>query len=141
MEEILQLLPHRYPFLFIDRVLSYSEDNGLRAIKNISFNEVYCQGHFPKKFIFPGVLILEAIAQAAVIFLLKKRINLKINENYYLSSIEKAIFKRLVLPGDQLILEVKLIEQRFGLLMFTGNAKVANQVACESSLKLFRKVL
>lgn len=71
MEEILQLLPHRYPFLLIDRVLSYSEANTLRAVKNISFNEIYCQGHFPKKPIFPGVLILEAIAQAAVILLKK----------------------------------------------------------------------
>ncbi|WWO96475.1 MAG: 3-hydroxyacyl-ACP dehydratase FabZ [Candidatus Dasytiphilus stammeri] len=140
MEEILQLLPHRYPFLLIDRVLSYSEANTLRAVKNISFNEIYCQGHFPKKPIFPGVLILEAIAQAAVI-LLKKSIRRSDNEIYYLSAIDQAIFKRIVLPGDQLILQVKIIQNRLGLSICHGIAQVNNEVACESSMKLFRKLL
>ncbi|MEI4259749.1 MAG: 3-hydroxyacyl-ACP dehydratase FabZ [Candidatus Dasytiphilus stammeri] len=140
MQEILQLLPHRYPFLLIDRVLSYSKENSLRAVKNISFNEVYCQAHFPNKPIFPGVLILEAITQAAVI-LLKKSIRRLPNEIYYLAAIDQARFKRIVLPGDQLILEIKLIKTRFSLSSFQGSAQVHNEVVCETSIKLFRKLL
>ncbi|MEI4220404.1 MAG: 3-hydroxyacyl-ACP dehydratase FabZ [Candidatus Dasytiphilus stammeri] len=141
MEEILQLLPHRYPFLLIDRILSYSEENIVSAVKNISLNEVYCQGHFPNQPIFPGVLILEAIAQAAVILLKKKSIRRLPNEIYYLAAIDKARFKRLVLPGDQLILQVQLIQTRFSLSICHGIAHVHNEVACESSMKLIRKLL
>ncbi len=106
IEEILELLPHRYPFLLVDRVLDFEEGRFLRAVKNVSVNEPFFQGHFPGKPIFPGVLILEAMAQATGILAFKSVGKLEPGELYYFAGIDEARFKRPVVPGDQMIMEV-----------------------------------
>ena len=103
IEEILELLPHRFPFLLVDRVLDFEEGRFLRAVKNVSVNEPFFQGHFPGKPIFPGVLILEAMAQATGILAFKSVGKLEPGELYYFAGIDEARFKRPVVPGDQMI--------------------------------------
>lgn len=98
--EILDLLPHRYPFLLVDRVLEFEEHKYLRAVKNVSVNEPFFQGHFPGKPIFPGVLILEAMAQATGILAFKSVGKLEPGELYYFAGIDEARFKRPVVPGS-----------------------------------------
>ncbi|WWP00865.1 MAG: 3-hydroxyacyl-ACP dehydratase FabZ [Candidatus Dasytiphilus stammeri] len=138
VEEILERLPHRFPFLLIDRVLSFENGHFIRAVKNVSFNEPFFQGHFPNKPIFPGVLIIEAMAQATGILAFKSWGNLEQGELYYLASIDKARFKRPVLPGDQMILEVEFIKKRSNMARFGGIAKVTNELVCEASIMCAR---
>ena len=109
IEEILELLPHRFPFLLVDRVLDFEEGRFLRAVKNVSVNEPFFQGHFPGKPIFPGVLILEAMAQATGILAFKSVGKLEPGELYYFAGIDEARFKRPVVPGDQMIMEVLFV--------------------------------
>lgn len=130
--EVLRYLPHRYPFLLIDRVLSCEPGQSLTCLKNVSFNEPFFQGHFPRRPIMPGVLILEALAQATGILAFKTEEHIP-DENslYYFVGIDNARFKRPVGPGDQLILEVTLQRNKRGIWMFTGDAKVDGRVvAC-----------
>ncbi|ACQ67331.1 3-hydroxyacyl-[acyl-carrier-protein] dehydratase FabZ [Candidatus Williamhamiltonella defendens] len=138
IREILDLLPHRYPFLLVDRVIDLKKNKSLRAIKNISFNEPFFQGHFPKKPIFPGVLILEAMAQATGILAFKSKGKLQSGEIYYFACIEKARFKRPVHPGDQMILEVNFLNERLGCARFTGVAKVDEELVCEATMMCAR---
>ncbi|WWO97857.1 MAG: 3-hydroxyacyl-ACP dehydratase FabZ [Candidatus Dasytiphilus stammeri] len=140
IEKILELLPHRFPFLLIDRVLYFEKGHFVRAVKNVSFNEPFFQGHFPNQPIFPGVLIIEAMAQATVILAFKSWDKLEKSELYYLASIDKARFKHLVLPGDQMILEVEFIKERSGMARFRGIAKVNNELVCEASLMCARRI-
>lgn len=112
IEEIIHLLPHRFPFLMVDRVVSYEKGKTLRAIKNVSVNEPFFQGHFPNKPVFPGVLILEAMAQATGILAFKSIEELTPGQLYYFASVDKARFKRPVVPGDQMILDVTYIKER-----------------------------
>ncbi|MFW5927421.1 MAG: 3-hydroxyacyl-ACP dehydratase FabZ [Wenzhouxiangella sp.] len=110
VEKILELLPHRYPFLLVDRVLEYSLENPpeIRALKNVTINEPFFQGHFPGHPVMPGVLLLEAMAQAAgCLAHLAREANGEDNRLYYLVKIDKARFNRVVVPGDQLIFEVR----------------------------------
>lgn len=142
--EIRELLPHRYPFLLIDRVTDYEETVGdklgyLQAIKNVSVNEPQFTGHFPKMPIFPGVLILEAMAQATGLLAFKSFGAPTENELYYFASIDKAKFRKPVVPGDQLIIEVKFIKERRGIAVFTGEAKVDGAVVCSAELKCARR--
>ncbi|NMN92514.1 3-hydroxyacyl-[acyl-carrier-protein] dehydratase len=139
IEEILELLPHRFPFLLVDRVLDFEEGKFLRAVKNVSFNEPFFQGHFPGKPIFPGVLILEAMAQATGILAFKSVGRLEPGELYYFAAIDEARFKRPVQPGDQMILEVEFIKERRGVARFKGVAKVDGEVACEASMMCARR--
>ncbi|WMY97607.1 MAG: 3-hydroxyacyl-ACP dehydratase FabZ [Arsenophonus sp.] len=132
IEEILNLLPHRYPFLLVDRVLDFKEGKFLRAIKNVSVNELFFQGHFPGKPIFPGVLILEAMAQAAGILAFKSVGNLEPGELYYFAGIDEARFKRPVQPGDQMIIEVIFDKSKRGLTRFKGIAIVEEKIICEA---------
>lgn len=107
IQEILKALPHRYPFLLVDRVIDYRPNEWLKAVKNITLNEPYFQGHFPGHPVMPGVLILEALAQATgVLNYLSAERGSADNPIYYLVKIDKARFTRTVIPGDQLILEV-----------------------------------
>ncbi|WWP01643.1 MAG: 3-hydroxyacyl-ACP dehydratase FabZ [Candidatus Dasytiphilus stammeri] len=140
LEKILELLPHRFPFLLIDRVLYLENGHFLRAVKNVSFNEPFFPGHFPNKPIFPGVLIIEAMAQATGILAFRRGRGdkLKPGELYYLASIDKARFKRRVLPGDQMILEVEFIKERSGIARFRGRANVNNELVCEASFMCTR---
>lgn len=137
--EIMQLLPHRYPFLLVDRVLDFEEGKWLRAVKNVSVNEPCFTGHFPNKPIFPGVLILEAMAQATGVLAIKSYGKLNENELYYFASIDEAKFKQPVVPGDQMIIEVNFIKEKRGITLFTGRALVDGKVVCEAELKCARK--
>ncbi|MDP2533830.1 3-hydroxyacyl-ACP dehydratase FabZ [Photobacterium damselae subsp. piscicida] len=137
--EIQQLLPHRYPFLMINRVVNYEEGKTLTAIKNVSINEPQFTGHFPNMPVFPGVLILEAMAQATGLLAFKTFGAPKENELYYFASIDNAKFRKPVMPGDQLVLEVEFLKERRGIAMFNGVAKVDGDVVCSAELKCARR--
>ncbi len=131
---ILDYLPHRYPFLLVDRVLTIT-DNNIVAIKNVSVNEPFFTGHFPQKPVMPGVLILEALAQASgiLIFNLVQR---KLDKDFwfYLAGIDNARFKRIVEPGDQLRLEAELLKVKRDIYKFKCLATVENQVVCTAEI-------
>ena len=137
IQRILELLPHRFPFLLVDRVLNYDitgEHKVLKAIKNVSFNEPFFQGHFPNKPVLPGVLILEAMAQATGILAFTMVGKPQPGELYYFASIDNARFKRPVVPGDQLVLVVEYLKERRGIAKFTGVASVNGEVVCTADL-------
>lgn len=128
IEDILELLPHRYPFLLLDRVTDYKLGEYIDAYKNITFNEPCFTGHFPGKPIFPGVMILEAMAQAAGVLGFKTAGN---NDDLYLyAGIDNARFKRPVVPGDRLDLQITLIKERRGIWKFKGVASVDGKDVC-----------
>ncbi|WP_301098446.1 3-hydroxyacyl-ACP dehydratase FabZ [Otariodibacter sp.] len=139
IREIMDILPHRYPFLLIDRVIEYKEGEWLKAVKNITINEPYFTGHFPSDPIFPGVLILEAMAQATGVLAIKSYGKLKENELYYFAAVDSAKFKNPVVPGDQMVIEVHFIKERRGISVFTGKAFVDGKLVCEADLKCARK--
>jgi beta-hydroxyacyl-ACP dehydratase FabZ len=128
--EIQKILPHRYPFLYVDRVLEIEPGKRLVAIKNVSFDEHFFQGHFPGKPIMPGVLIVEAMAQASGI-LVHKTVESDDNMVYFMS-IDKVKFRKPVVPGDQLVLEVEPLQVRGKVYKFKGEAKVDGKVVCEA---------
>lgn len=139
IEEVLELLPHRFPFLLVDRVLDFKKGKFLKAMKNVSYNEPFFQGHFPKKPIFPGVLILEAMAQATGILAFKSSGKLEPGELYYFAAIDEARFKRPVQPGDQMILKVEFIKERCGIARFKGTATVDEEMTCEAFIMCARR--
>lgn len=141
IQEIMALLPHRYPFLMIDRVLDFTPGESLTAIKNVTINEPIFTGHFPNMPIFPGVLILEALAQATGILGFKTVTERAENELYLFAAIDEARFKKPVVPGDQLVLEVKFLKERRNLWKFYGEAKVDGQVVCTAELMCARREL
>ena len=128
IEDILELLPHRYPFLLLDRVTDYKLGESIVAYKNITYNEPCFTGHFPGKPIFPGVLILESMAQAAGVLGFKTAGNS--DDLYLYAGIDNARFKRPVVPGDRLDLHVDLIKERRGIYKFKGIASVDGKEAC-----------
>ncbi len=137
VEEIMRLLPHRYPFLMVDRVVDYNitdEHKTLRAIKNVSFNEPFFQGHFPGKPVLPGVLILEAMAQATGVLAFTMVGKPEEGELYYFAAVDNARFKRPVVPGDQLILDVEFLKEKRGIASFKGVATVNGEIACSADL-------
>jgi 3-hydroxyacyl-[acyl-carrier-protein] dehydratase len=133
------LLPHRYPFLLIDKVLDYTPGESLTAVKNVTMNEPVFTGHFPGMPIFPGVLILEALAQATGILGFKTVTERSENELYLFAAIDEARFKKPVVPGDTMILEVKFLRERRSMWKFYGEAKVDGQVACCAELMCARR--
>lgn len=125
INEILKLLPHRYPFLLVDRVTEFKPGESLKAIKNVSMNEPYFQGHFPQRPVMPGVLILEALAQATGLLAFRTRQQQAERDSlYYFVGIDKARFKKPVEPGDQLQLAVDLIRTKRGIWVFDTEASV-----------------
>ncbi len=137
--DIMTMLPHRYPFLLVDRVVDFEEGKWLKAVKNVSVNEPCFTGHFPRQPIFPGVLILEAMAQATGVLAVKSYGKLKEDELYYFASIDNARFKRPVVPGDQMLIEVNFLKEKRGISLFTGKAFVDGKVVCEADLMCARK--
>ncbi len=135
IHEILKHLPHRYPFLLIDRVLSLEHGKEIVALKNVSMNEPFFPGHYPHHPVMPGVLIIEAMAQAAALLSFTSAGG-KPDENtvYYFVGIDGARFKRPVVPGDQLILKVKPLRNMRGLWKFSAVAEVDGQVAAEAEI-------
>lgn len=133
--EIQKYLPHRYPFLLVDRVLELEPEKRILAIKNITINEAIFQGHFPVTPVFPGVLIVEALAQASGILAFKSlERSPEDGYIYYLAGTDKTKFKRSVVPGDQLKLEVEIINLRNHWMKVAGKAFVNNQLVCSSQL-------
>ncbi|NQZ23162.1 MAG: 3-hydroxyacyl-ACP dehydratase FabZ [Colwellia sp.] len=139
--EIRALLPHRYPMLLVDRVLDYQPMKTLHAIKNVSINEPVFNGHFPDLPIFPGVMILEALAQATGILGFKSTDGRDENEMYLFASIDKAKFKKPVVPGDTMHLHVEFIKERRGMWKFYGEARVDGKVVCSAELMCARRVV
>jgi 3-hydroxyacyl-[acyl-carrier-protein] dehydratase len=135
IHQILEKLPHRYPILLVDRVLEVDPGKSIRALKNVSINEPYFMGHFPHRPVMPGVLTLEALAQAAALLSFADG-NLQSSKNsvIYFLGIDGARFKRPVEPGDQLILEVEVDRVKAGIHKFNARAKVDGEVACEAQL-------
>jgi len=133
--KILKQLPHRYPFLLVDRVLSIDKGKSIRAVKNVTINEPFFQGHFPYRPVMPGVLMLEALAQAAAL-LAFDAIDTTPDEDsvYYFAGMDGVRFKRPVEPGDQLILEVELVRMKAGIFKFKARALVDDELAVEAEL-------
>ena len=137
IQQIMELLQHRFPFLLVDRVLDYTisdEKKTLRAIKNVSYDEPYFQGHFPVKPVLPGVLILESMAQATGILAFTMVGKPNADELYYFASVENAKFRKPVIPGDQMVLDVEYLKERRGIARFTGVASVDGNVVCSAEL-------
>jgi 3-hydroxyacyl-[acyl-carrier-protein] dehydratase len=132
---ILEHLPHRYPMLLVDRVLELVPGERIVALKNVSINEPFFPGHYPHHPVMPGVLVIEAMAQAAALLSFKS-MGEKSDEKsvYYFVGIDAARFKRPVVPGDQMLLEVCVKATRRGIWKFTAQAKVDGQVAAEAEL-------
>jgi 3-hydroxyacyl-[acyl-carrier-protein] dehydratase len=135
VEEIKEYLPHRYPFLLIDRVVAFEKDKRVVAIKNVTVNEPFFPGHFPHYHVMPGVLIVEAMAQAAAVLSLKSLGHKNDGKwVYYFVGIDGARFKKPVVPGDQLVIEVNQGRVGRGMAKFTATAKVGDTVAAEAEL-------
>jgi 3-hydroxyacyl-[acyl-carrier-protein] dehydratase len=135
IQEILNYLPHRYPFLLIDRVLELEVDRSIVAQKNVTINEQFFVGHFPVKPVMPGVLIVEALAQAAAILAYHSRNKEEAKDIlFYLGSIENARFKKVVVPGDQLRLEISVQRRRARVWKFGGVALVDGDVVCTAEM-------
>lgn len=135
IHEILKYLPHRYPFLLVDRVISCEPGKNISALKNVSMNEPFFSGHFPHYPVMPGVLIIEALAQAAAILTLRTA-NLTTNDDslYYFVGIDGARFKKPVQPGDQLILKATILRERIGIWKYAVQAEVDGRVVTEAEL-------
>lgn len=135
IHQILKKLPHRYPILLVDRVLEVEPNKRIRALKNVTINEPHFVGHFPHRPVMPGVLMLEALAQAAALLSFASA-NTELDDKsvYYFAGIDGARFKRPVEPGDQLILDVTLDRVKAGIYKFSGKALVGDEVAAEAEL-------
>ncbi len=130
INDIKNLLPHRYPFLLVDRVLEFNAGESLVGIKNVSVNEPFFQGHFPEKAVMPGVLIIEALAQATGLLAFSSgKEGGERDTLYYLVGVDNARFKQPVVPGDQLRLEVTVTRQKRGIWVFDTKATVDDKVA------------
>ena len=133
--DIFSMLPHRYPFLLVDRVLDYTPGERLRALKNVTVNEPFFQGHFPGHPVMPGVLIIESMAQACGLLVqLSRQHDPDSRALYFLVKVDKAKFTQIVGPGDQLILEVELKRMIRSMGLFHGRAMVAGKVVAEAEL-------
>ena len=136
LEEIKKILPHRYPFLLVDRVLEVKKGKYCKALKNISGNEEVFQGHFPSQAVLPGVMIIEALAQTAGIVIHSGKEDASSSEIVFFAGIDKAKFRIPVVPGDQLVLETNLINQRSNFWVFEGKASVEDNLAAQAEIKL-----
>ncbi len=135
IHQILKQLPHRYPFLLVDRVLELEKGKRIKALKNVTINEPFFVGHFPHRPVMPGVLMLEAMAQAAALLTFHTQGVAPDDKTvYYFAGIDGARFKRPVEPGDQLVMDVSLERAKAGIYKFKGTTRVGEEVACEAEL-------
>jgi beta-hydroxyacyl-ACP dehydratase FabZ len=132
IEGILDILPHRYPFLLVDRVLEL-EEGRILALKNVTFNEPHFTGHFPGVPVMPGVLVVESMAQAGGVMMLHDMPD-RHSKLIYFTGIDNCRFRRPVVPGDQLLLEVKVVKRRQRFAVLHGVARVGDEVAAEADL-------
>jgi len=135
IHQILKQLPHRYPFLLVDRVLEIEKGKRIKALKNVTINEPFFTGHFPHRPVMPGVLMLEALAQTAALLAFDTLGTTPDDKTvYYFAGIDGARFKRPVEPGDQLTLDVELDRMKAGIFKFTARASVGEELAVEAEL-------
>jgi 3-hydroxyacyl-[acyl-carrier-protein] dehydratase len=135
IHKILKQLPHRYPFLLVDRVLEIDKGKSIKALKNVTINEPFFVGHFPHRPVMPGVLMIEALAQAAALLAFDMLGTTPDDKTvYYFAGIDGARFKRPVEPGDQLILNVTLDRMKAGIFKFKARAMVGDELAVEAEL-------
>lgn len=133
IQKIQSLLPHRYPFLLVDRVVESEPGKRLVAIKNVTVNEPFFQGHFPSKPVMPGVLLIEAMAQATGLLAMESA-NVPKEAIYYLVGVDKARFKSPVVPGDQVRLEVDVLKHRRDIWVFAAEAKVDGKMVASAEI-------
>ncbi len=133
IQEIQSLLPHRYPFLLVDRVIDSEPGKCLRAIKNVTINEPFFQGHFPSKPVMPGVLLIEAMAQATGLLAMASA-DVPKEAIYYLVGVDKVRFKRPVVPGDQLVFDVEVLKRRREIWVFSAEAKVDDSLVASAEI-------
>lgn len=131
---IMRHLPHRYPFLLVDRILEMVPDQRITGLKNVTINEPFFQGHFPDTPIMPGVLIIEAMAQTGGILAIASMQDAKEGTLMYFMGVDQVKFRKPVVPGDQLIIEVKILKKRAKVIRLAGSAKVDGQVVAEGEL-------
>lgn len=132
--EIIKLLPHRYPFLLVDRITHLEEGKRITGIKNVTINEPFFQGHFPAYPVMPGVLIIEAMAQVGGILAFKTELEEKAGQVVYFLGIDKARFRRPVRPGDEIRLELEVLRRRGDVWQFKGEAYVGKKLVAEAQL-------
>ena len=138
--EVMKHLPHRYPFLLVDRVVDFKAGEYLKAIKNVTVNEPFFPGHFPHRPVFPGVLMLEAMAQASGILAFKTTEELPTDESlFYFVGIDDARFKKPVEPGDQVVMEVTVVKRKRDMWKFSATASVDGKVVCSAELMCAKK--
>ncbi|MCW9027342.1 MAG: 3-hydroxyacyl-ACP dehydratase FabZ [Kangiella sp.] len=138
--EVMKHLPHRYPFLLVDRVVDFKAGEYLKAIKNVTVNEPFFPGHFPHRPVFPGVLMLEAMAQASGILAFKTTESLPTDDSlFYFVGIDDARFKKPVEPGDQVVMEVTVVKRKRDLWKFSAVATVDGKVVCSAELMCAKK--
>lgn len=142
INELFQFLPHRYPFLLVDRVLEFTPGETIRGYKNVTINENFFNGHFPGHPIMPGVLIVEAMAQlSGVLAFETKNVRPAEGYTYYLAGTDKTRFRRPVVPGDQLIMESRILADRRGLMKFDCQSFVDGEMACSSEITCMERKL
>ena len=134
IEKILEMMPHRYPFLLLDRLLKVEKDEFAIGLKNVTINEPFFLGHFPKQKVMPGVLIVECMAQTSGALVVNSFGEKAKGKLVYFMSIDKARFRKLVTPGDQLIIEVKKKQARKSVWKFECNAKVDNEIVADATI-------
>ncbi len=132
--KIIELLPHRYPFLLVDRVIELVPDDKITALKNVTMNEPFFSGHFPGQPIMPGVLIIEAMAQAGGLLAFESGSGSNRGKLIYFMGMDKVRFRKPVIPGDQLIFEAKILKWRSKVAKMSGTASVDNQIVAEAEL-------
>ncbi len=129
VNDIMKLLPHRYPFLLVDRIVELQPGVSATGIKNVTINEPFFQGHFPGQPIMPGVLVIEAMAQVAGVMAFRSGVE---GRSVYFMSIDNAKFRRPIVPGDQVVIEIKVLKQRGNVWKFSGTATVDGKLVSES---------
>ena len=129
--EIMSMVPHRYPFLLIDKIIEINNNDSIVGIKNVTFNEPQFTGHFPNKPIMPGVLIIEAMAQVSAILVAKSMTSTE-DKDVYFMAIEEAKFRKVVVPGDTMYIYSKIEQSRSSVWKFSARAEVANEIVAES---------
>jgi len=131
---ILELLPHRYPFILIDRIYDFQPDLSVKGLKNVTMNEPFFQGHFPDEPVMPGVLIIEGMAQAGCIFAYLSEQNKVGKSLVFLAGMDKVRLRRRIVPGDQLIYDVRFLKQKAKIYKMEGKAYVGDELAAEAIL-------
>ena len=131
IQDILKVLPHRYPFVLIDRITDVKPGESVPAMKNLTFNEPYFQGHFPGQPVMPGVLSLESLAQTTA-FLMLHELEDPLKKNMFISGLDKVRFRRLITPGDQLIFHIRLLNKKLNLYRFSGTCTVNDKITVEA---------